>query len=67
MSGFSNPVGIICQGEGQQVSGFRDNLSREGHQVSGFSNPCQGEGQQVSGFRDNMSGGGAAGIRFHPG
>ena len=40
MSGFSNPVGIICQGEGQQVSGF--------------SNPvgiiCQGEGQQVSGF-----------------
>ena len=22
MSGFSNPVGIICQGVGQQVSGF---------------------------------------------
>ena len=64
MSGFSNP----CQGEGQQVSGFRDNLSGgEGHQVSGFSNPCQGEGHQVSGFRDNLSGGGAAGVRFHPG
>ena len=57
MSGYIIPQSgesrNICQGEE--------------HQVSGFSNPCQGEGHQVSGFRDNLSGGGAAGVRFHPG